>query len=248
MRRNVGRIGFHHQGRQRHRPHHPAHLLRPLEGGGAADAQFQPQRDETFGLLLAAVERMGDAAPLVTAHPGAARLAQVPEHPVGRPAHMQQHRQVEAARQAQLFAKEPLLAGVVQGRVEIVQPDLADGHQPGIVAARFQLGFQRRQVFVGGAAGKQRVDAQRIGVAVPAGPGRHRAEVDDTDSRHHTQGHPASACGLAHGRTVGGEFGGVEVAVGVDPGVHDTMMPQQLKSTCCNSSTGAHWLTNRATV
>ena len=51
VRRNVGRIGFQHQRRQRQLGGQPPDLLRALEGHGAAKAQLEAELDELVGLL-----------------------------------------------------------------------------------------------------------------------------------------------------------------------------------------------------
>lgn len=62
MRRNVGRIGFHHQAAQWQIRRQAAQLQGAVVRQRPAKPQLEAQRDERLGLLEAAVERVGDAA------------------------------------------------------------------------------------------------------------------------------------------------------------------------------------------
>ena len=62
VRRDVGGIGFEHDGRERQVFGQATQLQGPLEGEGATKAEFESQFDEGVGLLQAAVEGMGNAA------------------------------------------------------------------------------------------------------------------------------------------------------------------------------------------
>ena len=87
---------------------------------------------------------MGDAA----AHRPRAQLL---EDAVDRPADVQQHRQVELAGELQLRREDPGLALAVEAGDEVVEADLADRHQPRVVAVGLEPVAQRRQVGVAGA-------------------------------------------------------------------------------------------------
>ena len=79
------------------------------------------------------------------AHPG---LAQVLEEPVGRPPHVQDHRQAVAARQRELLAIEEFLPRGVQAGHEIIQADLAHRHQPRIVPRIGQRAVQKLEIIL----------------------------------------------------------------------------------------------------
>ena len=102
VRRDIRRVGLHHQGRFGQLGRQPAQLQRPVIGHGAAKPQLEAQCDEGLGLLQTAVEGMGDAA----RH---GNVAQPLEELVRRAAHMQDHRQIEPSRQLQLGTVELLL-------------------------------------------------------------------------------------------------------------------------------------------
>ncbi len=140
-------------------------------------------------------------------------LAQVLEDSVLRAADVQQHRQVELARQFQLFDEEMFLPGLVVVRDEEIQPDLADGD--GLVL--LQVVAEYVQILLCGIVRVHRVDtvsggAVRIAYAKLAHcleiAACHRRDDDAVDT---------GFCGIAQdvGLSVA-EFGGVQVAVGVD--------------------------------
>ena len=68
--------------------------------------------------------------------------------------------------------------------------------------------------------GEQRVDAQRISVAMRRGQFPHPLEIGRLHGGPHAQTHPSLACPRAHRRQIGGKFRRVQVAVGVDPNRH----------------------------
>ena len=196
-----------------------ADLQRPLEGHRAAEAEPQSALDELQRLGLAAVEGMRDAA-------GRLDAAQALQQAVGRAPHMQDHRQPGVARQLQLGEVETLLHLRVQPGHEEVEPDLAHGHQPRIVAPLAQCLGQLLDLVLRRLHHVQRVDAQRIGQAMGVGQRPNRTEVERGHRRQHL--HP-DAGGLRtrqHRLAIRVEFGRVEVAVGVDPAaLHGPMMP-----------------------
>ena len=121
MRRNIGRIGLHHQGIQRQLLRQLAQVKRAFIGQCTTKSKLETHLDEDFGLLHAAVERMGNAATN-------RQFAQALEQLVGGTAHMQDHRQVELARQLQLRAVEKILLHRVEPGHKIVESDLANRH------------------------------------------------------------------------------------------------------------------------
>ena len=116
-------------------------------------------------------------------------LPQLLEQAVGRPAHMQDHGQAVTARQQELFAVKKFLARRIQAGHEIIQPDLADRHQPRVVLRVGQGLVQPVQVIGRGAARAQRMDTQGVAVAVAMGQFTHRGEVGHLDRRQHAMHH-----------------------------------------------------------
>ena len=130
---------------------------------------------------------------------------------------MQDHGQAELARQADLLFVEPDLAPRIQAWHEEVEPDLAHGHQARIAQAFGQQFPQRGNVILAGPRRIQRMDAQRIAVAMAPG------QLDDAAplaARHGRDDQPPHAHGVrpgAHAVAVGREFGSVEMAVRIYP-------------------------------
>ena len=187
-----------------------------------AETELEAQCDEVLGLHLAAIEGMGDAA----AHRDTAQALQ---QGIGRAPHMQDHRQTNLLGQSQLGQIEALLLGAVQSRHEVVQPDLADGHQPWVATLRAQRLAQPLQVGLGGMLDIQRVDAQRIDRVVGLRQLAHHIEVGHLHRRQHQPRHARSTGALNHRRTVRIELGRVEVAVGVGPEQHGRIMPRPIQ-------------------
>ena len=79
---------------------------------------------------------------------------------------MQEHRQIETPRQLQLGTVELLLPRRVQPRHKVIEADFADGHQMRVVAHTLYDFPQRRHVALPSAAGVERMDTQRVAVAV----------------------------------------------------------------------------------
>ena len=130
---------------------------------------------------------------------------------------MQDHRQAGLARQLQLRHVEALLARAVQPGHEVVEPDLADRHQPRVVAVR-------RSAWRSRVAGRRRRRGRRTAGGCPAHRPRlrlrqraHRVEVRHLHRRQHQLRHAGGAGARHHRGAVGIELGRVEVAVGVDP-------------------------------
>ena len=163
---------------------------------------------------------MGDAA----RH---GNVAQALEQLVGRAAHMQDHRQIEPARQLQLRTVKLLLPRGIQSIGKKIQPDFADGHQARVTMVLLQRLGQQRQVGIGRPRGVERVDAQRVAVAVAVRQLAHGIPVGTLHRRNHAMRHACCSRLLAHGVAVGGKLGGVQVAVRIDPGRHADMMPDQ---------------------
>ena len=140
---------------------------------------------------------------------------------------MQQHRQSGVARQFQLGHVEALLQRAVQARHEVVQPDLADGHEARVIAVAVEVVGQHGEVAVVRAVDEQRVDAERVRQAVPVREFAHGVEVERAHGLQHQHLHAGGLAAGHDGIAVGVELGGVEVAVGVDPG-HGVMMPSRV--------------------
>jgi hypothetical protein len=147
--------------------------------------------------------------------------AQLLEQRVGRAPHVQDHRQAMAAGKLELCDVEMLLALAVQPRHEVVQADLADGHQPRVVARVSQRLVEPLQVGVLGAVDVQRMDAQRVGEAMPLRQGAGSLEVHRSHRRDHHLPDAGGAGARHHRVAVGVELGRVEMAMGVCPhGAH----------------------------
>jgi hypothetical protein len=210
LRRDVRGVGLHDDGRQWHRGGDATDAQRPVEGERAAETELEAELGERAGLLLAAVEGVSDAA----AHRPCAQLL---EDAVDRPADVQQHRQVELAGEPQLRREDPGLTLPVEAGDEVVQADLADRHQPRVVAVRLEPGTQRRQVGIAGSAGAHRMDAEGVGEAVAMRQLADPVEVAGIDRRNDDRRHPRGARRGDDGVPIGVEIGRVEVAMRVDP-------------------------------
>ena len=133
---------------------------------------------------------------------------------------MQQHRQAVALRERQLGAVEVLLARHVQAGHPSVQADFTHRHQVRVALGLGQGLVQGQQIRLLGLWGEQRVDAQRISVAMRRGQFPHPLEIGRLHGGPHAQTHPSLARPRAHRRQIGGKFRRVQVAVGVDPNRH----------------------------
>jgi hypothetical protein len=210
LRRDVRRIGLQHQGPGRQLARERANLQRALEGHRAAEAQSEAARHEGRRLLRAAVEGVRDAARHLDA-------AQPRQQRVGRAPHVQDHGQPGVACQAQLREVEALLQRAVEPGHEVVEPDLAHGHQARIVALRLQRGAQPFEVAVLRPRHVQGVDAERVDAVVRMRQRAHGLEVGALDGRQHEGAHAGRTRPLHHAGAVGVELGGVEMAMGIDP-------------------------------
>ena len=231
-RRDVGRVGLDHDGAQRQGLREAADLQRALEGQRAAEAELEAQRHKGQRLLLAAVERVRDAA----AH---ADEAQVLQQRVGRATHMQDHRQIELARQLQLRDIEDFLPRPVEARHKMIQPDLAHRHQARVVAVGLQRSAQRGEIGVLRPVDVQRMNPQRVGEVVRVRQFANGVEVRRFHRRQHDLLHAGRAGTRHHGGAVRGELGGVEVAMGVGPD-HGGIMPRGCHS-ACHAGGAAPW-------
>jgi hypothetical protein len=146
-----------------------AHLQRAVKRERAAKAELEAHVNKAARLLRTAIESVGNAA----RH---RHLAQRLEHAVHRAAHMQQHRQIKAPRQAQLRAQQRLLVVGVEFGNEVVEPDFAHCHQARVAPARSRA-FERLQVGFSRTGRAQGVDAQRVAVAMAVRQRAHRVEV-----------------------------------------------------------------------
>ena len=210
LRRDVGGVGFQHQGIVRQPHGQAADLQRPLVCQGPAKPELEASTCEFLRLHLAAIEGVGDAA-------GHRQAAQTGQQGVGRAPYVQQYRQAGLPRQLQLRQVEGLLPLAVQPRNEVVQTDLAHRHQTGVVGMGLQGLRQELQVGVGRAVGVEGVNAQRIGQSVAVCQGPHPLEVRSLHGRQHQHGHLHGARAFNHRIAVGVKLGRIQVAVRVHP-------------------------------
>ena len=195
---------------RRQRARQPADLQRAVERHCAAETQLEAQLDEGRSLLRTAVEGMGDA-------PVAGMAAQVFQQRIGRAAHVQQHRQIVPPCQRQLLGVEMLLPFARQAGDEVVDTDLADRHQPRVVALALQFGVEPGQVAIVGPVDTQRMNAQCIDQTVAVGQLAHRRQVVHIDRRQHDLLHAGRRRTRHHLRTIGVELAGIQMAMRVDP-------------------------------
>ena len=105
-RRDVRRVGLEHDRVVRQRTRQRTDPQRALVRGRAAEPEPEAEREIVVGLLPAAVERVRDAG-RVGAVAAASHATQARQHRVLRATPVQQHRQVEVARDLQLLVEEP---------------------------------------------------------------------------------------------------------------------------------------------
>ena len=193
-------------------------LLAELEGERAAKTELETHGDELLGLLQAAVERVGDAAPAGRALP---LRPQVLEHPIGAAAHMQHHGQTVGAGQPQLRGIKKLLTrthgGLAQRGNKKVQADFADRHQARIAVVLCQLSVQSRQVGLLGLRHVQGMDAQAVAVTKGMGQFAHRRPVGALYCRYDAVAHACRPRRFTQGAAIGGTFRSVQMGVGVNP-------------------------------
>ncbi len=133
---------------------------------------------------------------------------------------MQDHRQVELARQLELGNVVALLDLPVQAGHEVIEADLAHRHQARVVPMATQRLAQGCQFFVGDPIDTQGMDAQRISEAMTVRECANGIEVAGVDGRQHHLRHADRARAPDHLVPVAVELGRIEVAVGVDPVGH----------------------------
>ena len=140
---------------------------RPVEGQRAAEAELEAELDEGLGLLLAAVEGMGDAA----RHRRRAQLLRARCRPRG--ATCSSTGSVELARRAAAAPRRS--APGARGRgpaTKWSRPISPTATSRGSSRWRASASRRRRQVGVAGRVGAHRMDAERIGQAVRGAPAR----------------------------------------------------------------------------
>jgi hypothetical protein len=155
---DIGRVGFQHDRLDRQFGGQAADLPRAGKRHVAAESELHAVGHVVVRLIVTAVERMGDTLP----H---ARATQLRQDLVLRLAHVQQHRQVEVARDLQLLRVQPGLMGGVEPRHEEVEPDFANGNEARVVDRRRHLAAQFIEIGLPGGPRVQRVDAERIDAA-----------------------------------------------------------------------------------
>ena len=142
---------------------------------------------------------------------------------------MHDHRQPMRARQLQLSVKEAFLLGGIQARDEAVETDLAHRDQPRVVAPATQFLVEQRQVLVARAVGAQRMDAERVGIALQVREFAHRREVGRGHRGNHAEPDADLTGAGADAGHLRAEFRRIEVAVGVDEEGHREMMPEGMQ-------------------
>ena len=152
------------------------------------------------------------------------RAAQVLEQVVGRAPHVQDHRQIELARQRELRGIEVRLALAVQTGHEVIEPDLADRDEARVVAQ------------CAASASRSRARSASAARSTNSGwmPSAYANAVRMGEPTHARRSSPPSTAGSTicvtprarargnDGVAVGVELGRVEMTVGVDPvhGLH----------------------------
>jgi hypothetical protein len=127
--------------------------------------------------------------------------------------------------EAQLLDVEKILPRAIQARYEMIQSDLADRHQSGVITVRGEGLVQALKVGLVRRGRVQRVDAQGIAVAPLVGQRADALEMVGADSGQHAVRHARLSGAGPHREAVCRELGRVEVAVGIDPDRHRLMMP-----------------------
>ena len=237
MRRDVRRIGLHDEGRFGHRRGDTADLQRAVEGQRAAETQLEAQVNKGLGLLLAAIERMRNAA-MREVH-----AAQAGQQLVGAAAHMQQHREAGALGELELLDIEMLLDVGVQAFDEKIQADLAHRHQPRVGAVGFQRFGELAEIAFSRAHHAQWMNAQRIGEIMLDRQQPHGVEVGCIDCRDDDLRDTRRTGTRDDGTTVGVELGRVEMAVRIYPHCpllqRNTTVRLPFSSTRCSA---CHWM------
>ncbi len=205
LRRNVRRIGFEHDGVERQGRGQFADAAGAGKGHGTAEAELEAELDELVGLLPAAVEGMGDAARHL-AQP------QVFQHRIDRAPHVEQDRKIVVAGNLQLGAEIEFLLCVIARLDKLIETDFA--HRQGMLAQhRFAQGIEvgfARPLHIHG------VDAVgRTAAGMFATDRGHGAEVGALHRRHHDQADTRLQRGGGDRITIGIEFRGIQVAVGI---------------------------------
>jgi hypothetical protein len=209
-RRDIGRIGFEHISIRREGRSKPSNLQRAREGHGAAKSEHATEIDEGRGLLDAAVEGMSNTASRTQA-------AKMLEHTVLGTAHMHDHRQVKVAGDAKLLDEKALLFGPIKAGYEMIESDLADSDQTRIADRPADRLTQGDQFGIGSLIDMKRMDAERIAHALMARSKRgDRRKIEGANRRHHDAGNARGQGRIDHVIPVRIEFGGIEVAVGID--------------------------------
>ena len=172
---------------------------------------LKPSRTNSSRLLRAAVEGVGDAG-----HPGP---AQVLEQRVGGAAHVQDHRQCHAGAPAPAAPRQErsCRAAVRARAAKKSRPISPTATSRGSSRGLRQRLVQALQVVRLRRAGAQRMDAQRIAVAMAVRQFAHGLEVADLDRGQHAMVDAGFARAGAHGVAVRGEFRRVQVAVCINP-------------------------------
>lgn len=127
--RNIGRIGFKHQRLSGKFTRQPTDAKRAFKGHRPTKSEYTSLLQKRGGLLRAAIERMGDAA----CHTG---LPEMLQHLVLSLSDMQDNRQVKLSRELQLSREKSGLPGPVESRNKVIETNLTDRHQRGIIVMR----------------------------------------------------------------------------------------------------------------
>jgi len=130
---------------------------------------------------------------------------------------MQDDRQAHTLGELELLDIEMLLPHRIETRHEKVQTDLTHCHQLRVGAVRLKFLGQSGEIDIGRAHHVERMDAQRIGKAVPPGRVPCPCELVSLHGGDQHLGDARLACAVDDGTAVRVKFGRVEMAVGINP-------------------------------
>ena len=143
--------------------------------------------------------------------------AQLGEHRVDGTTNVQQHRQLELGREAELRREDRRLALAVEAGDEMIEADLADRDQARVAGVARERVAQRRQVVGAGSVRAHGMDAERVREPVAVRQIAHPLEVGDGYRRDDDLGDPGGARPRHDVVAIGIELRSVEMAVRVDP-------------------------------
>ena len=196
-------------------------MKRRLKCHGATEAQLETQLDEFGGLLLAAIEGVGNTAPAaIRRH----QFTQMFQQFIRRPTHVKNHGQAMFSGQFELCPIEKFLPlahhGALQLGQKIIQSDFTHSDQTRIRFSSDQFGIERLDILLPCVGDRHRMDSQCVAVRKRLRQHPHRFKVANADGRQHAM---ANADGAGPGADIGHvvrKLGGIQVAVRVNPESH----------------------------